>query len=171
MVRLTFILSLMFFSFLSFPLLAQSGSDPYGLMLKSLYKNTVPLIQPAQLFQKLAEGTPLLLLDTRSVKEFRVSHLKGAQLISYDHFSVDAMSAIPKDREIVVYCSVGYRSERIGEKLQDLGFTNVRNLSGGIFAWTNEGRPVFDGQNKTNRVHAYSRTWGFWLKNAEKVYD
>lgn len=171
MVRLTFLLSLMAFSFLSFRLLAQSGIDPYGLMLKSLYKNTVPLIQPAQLSQKLATGTPVLLLDTRSEKEFRVSHLQGAQLVSYDHFSADALAAIPKDRAIVVYCSVGYRSERIGEKLQDLGFTNVRNLYGGIFAWTNEKRPVFEGQNKTNRVHAYSRTWGFWLKNAEKVYD
>ncbi len=171
MFRLTIYFLFMLFSLLPFRLLAQSGSGPYALLLKSLYKKTVPLVQPALLSAEIEQGAPLLLLDTRSEKEYRVSHLQGARFLSYDHFSAEAMAAIPKNREIVVYCSVGYRSERIGEKLQELGFTNVRNLYGGIFAWANEGNPVYEGQKKTNRVHAYSRTWGVWLKNAEKVYD
>jgi rhodanese-related sulfurtransferase len=171
MVRLTFTISFMFLSFLSFRLLAQSGGGPYGLMLKSLYKNTVPLIQPALLSHKIAQGGPLVLLDTRSEQEYRISHLQGAHWVPYDHFSPEAVAALPKDAEIVVYCSVGYRSERIGEKLQDLGYKKVSNLYGGIFEWANQGKPVYAGQKKTNRVHAYSRTWGVWLKNADKVYE
>lgn len=171
MFRLVFIFGLMLFSFQSFRLLAQGENTPYALMLRTLYKNTVPVIQPALLAEKLKSGTPVVLLDTRSEKEFRVSHLPGARLVAFDYFSAGAVSAIPKDSEIVVYCSVGYRSERIGEKLQALGYTKVHNLYGGIFEWANQGRPVYEGQKKTNRVHAYSRAWGIWLNNSEKVFD
>jgi rhodanese-related sulfurtransferase len=171
MLRLALILGIMFLSFHSFRLLAQGGNSPYGLMLKTLYKNSVPFIHSEELAAKIAEGTSLVLLDTRSEKEFRVSHLRGARLVSYDHFSAASVADLPKETEMVVYCSVGYRSERIGEKLQELGFTNVRNLYGGIFEWANQGRPVYDGPKITGKVHAYSRTWGVWLKNAEKVYD
>ena len=44
---------------------------------------------------------------------------------------------IARESTIVVYCSVGYRSEKIAEELDKLGFTNVSNLYGGIFEWIN----------------------------------
>ena len=71
----------------------------------------------------------------------------------------------------MVCCSVGARSEKIGAQLRQAGFTNVRNLYGGIFEWVNEGQPVVTGANRpTDRVHAYSPTWGIWLKRGQKVY-
>jgi hypothetical protein len=81
--------------------------------------------------------------------------------------------AVAPDKSIplVVYCSVGVLSEDIGEKLEALGYTNVKNLYGGIFEWKNKGYPVIDNNGKdTRKVHAYNKRWGQLLTNAEKVY-
>ena len=84
---------------------------------------------------------------------------------------MDSLKNIQKNSRIIVYCSVGYRSERIGEQLLANGYSNVTNLYGGIFEWVNSDYPVVDTNNvKTNKVHAYSKLWGKWLKNGEKVY-
>ena len=73
---------------------------------------------------------------------------------------------------MVVYCSVGYRSERIGEKMQKMGFENVSNLYGGIFDWKNQGNTVINlNQEPTDSVHTYNRNWSQWLYNGIKVYD
>ena len=72
---------------------------------------------------------------------------------------------------MVVYCTVGYRSERIGEKLQKMGFQDVHNLYGGITEWVNQGHKVVDPEgNETPKVHTYSKDWGKWLKEGEKVW-
>lgn len=105
-----------------------------------------------------------LLIDTREAPEFAVSHLRGARNCR----SVAEVEAAVPDRNarVVVYCSVGYRSSALAEKLQKAGYTNVFNLEGSIFAWANEGRPVFRGETelKPARVHPYDRKWGQLLK-------
>ncbi|MER3327952.1 MAG: rhodanese-like domain-containing protein, partial [Candidatus Kapaibacterium sp.] len=88
-----------------------------------------------------------------------------------DDFELSRVQEISKDSKIVVYCSVGYRSEKIAEKLQGAGYTDVSNLYGGIFEWVNQDRAVVDDQNTpTTKVHAFSRVWGVWLNKGEKVY-
>ena len=67
----------------------------------------------------------------------------------------------------MVYCSVGYRSSILAEKLQDLGFTRVYNLEGSIFKWANEGRPLAQDQTPVQKVHPYNTDWG---KLLEKKY-
>lgn len=146
---------------------AQTESRSYGLVLKGLYKGTVPTISCAEL--KKQSGT--VLLDTRARREYEVSHLPGARWVGYDEFSLSRVSDLPKHSPIVVYCSVGYRSERIGEKLLAAGYQNVRNLYGSLFEWVNQGNPVVDETGRqTPKVHAYSRPWGVWLTKGEKVY-
>ena len=86
--------------------------------------------------QKMKE---VLLLDAREEEEFAVSHIPGAVHIGYNHWSKEAVKNINMEKKIVVYCSVGYRSEKIGKKLKDLGFENVYNLYGSIFEWANQG--------------------------------
>ena len=116
----------------------------------------------------------LLLLDAREKKEFDVSHLKNAIWVGYDEFDIHkVLQELPnKEKPIVVYCSIGVRSEDIGEKLKKAGYTNVKNLYGGIFEWKNKGYPVYDEtQHETEKVHAYSNYWGRFLTNGEKVYD
>jgi len=65
---------------------------------------------------------------------------------------------------VVVYCSVGYRSSALAEKLQRAGFTNVVNLEGSIFQWANEGRTLSRGTNVVREIHGYSRKWAQMLQ-------
>ena len=80
------------------------------------------------------------------------------------------MTTPNKNKTIVVYCSIGYRSEKIAEKLRRKGYT-VFNLYGGIFDWKNKGNTVVDSLgNTTEKVHAYNEAWSKWLFNGQKVY-
>lgn len=143
----------------------------YDKKLESLYKNTVSQIKPSEVKLKMDEGKQVVLLDTRSPEEYKVSHLPGAKFVDYKSFKSTDVIQIDKDAEIVVYCTVGYRSERVGEKLMDMGFTNVKNLYGGIFQWANEKRPLLNNQNQpTDSVHTYSGSWSTWLQHGIKVY-
>ncbi|QKG55769.1 rhodanese-like domain-containing protein [Hymenobacter sp. BRD128] len=140
----------------------------YSAMLRGLLHESVPFVSVAQLRHAPAP----VLLDTREAPEFAVSHLRGARLVGYTAFSLAEVHDLPKDTPIVVYCSVGARSEKIGAQLKQAGFTNVRNLFGGLFEWVNEGQPVYTGANQpTARVHAYSPAWGIWLQRGQKVYQ
>ena len=145
----------------------QVQSKAYRAMLKTLLQHSVPEIQ----VQEAARDTAgVLFLDAREPQEYAVSHLRGAVAVGYDHFDLKNLEGIPKDRRIVVYCSVGYRSEKIAEKLLAAGYTRVANLYGGIFEWANQGHPAFNDQGRTDEIHAYSRTWGVWLRKGKKVY-
>jgi rhodanese-related sulfurtransferase len=144
----------------------KSGS--YNTMLKTLLKHTVPEISVDSLAK--CSGN-VIMLDAREPGEYKVSRIQHAIPVGYNDFTMDAVKYIPKDSPIVVYCSVGYRSEKITEKLKAAGFTNVANLYGGIFEWKNERHDVVDEAGAvTDKVHAYSKLWGIWLKNAKKVY-
>src|SRR6185295_10757461 len=87
-----------------------------------------------------------------------ISHLKNARHVT----SLLEAKAVVKEQgqPMVIYCSVGYRSSALAEKLQKAGFTNVYNLEGSIFNWANEGRPVYRGTNTVAEVHPYSAKWG-----------
>jgi rhodanese-related sulfurtransferase len=148
-------------------------TDPgYAAKLKSLYKGTVTTIQPADLARMVTGNRPPLILDTRSPREFEVSHIPTAKFVDYKRFSRNDVENQLRDRVVVVYCTVGYRSERIGEQLGRLGFQNVFNLYGGIFEWVNQGHALVDAKgNPTTKVHAYSEDWGKWLLKGEKIFE
>ncbi len=106
-------------------------------------------------------------------EEFDVSHLTDAVWVGDKEFdSTKVLKDIPdKGKPIIVYCSIGVRSEDIGEKLLDLGYTNVQNLYGGIFQWKNKDRVIYNPKEQpTDSVHAFSKYWGKLLSNGIKVY-
>ena len=147
---------------------AQVINPSYRLLLKTMYENTVPLMSTKELSRK---SDDLVILDTRVKAEYEVSHLKNAKWVGYDTFNKKRLKDIPKDQPIAVYCSIGYRSERIGEQLLEMGYKKVYNLNGGIFEWINQDQKVLDENNtETERVHSYSKSWGTWLDKGEKVY-
>jgi rhodanese-related sulfurtransferase len=130
---------------------------------------TVPTVSPNDV-KKMPDA---LLFDARERAEYDVSHLPKAVFIGYNNFEKNALTNIPKDKPIIVYCSIGYRSEKIGEKLQKLGYTKVYNLYGSIFEWLNEGNQVVDNQGiVTNKVHTFNKSWSKWVEEgkAEKVW-
>ncbi|HEV3410332.1 MAG TPA: rhodanese-like domain-containing protein [Chthoniobacterales bacterium] len=147
--------------------LAWSGRSVGWALVNAKIRNDFPEVpritttQLADWLQNTARPAPLL-LDVRRRTEYAVSHLADAQ-----HVEPDAPASIvhePKERPIVTYCSVGYRSSSFAQKLRAAGYANVRNLEGSIFRWANEGRPVFRGDERVEQVHPYDRTWGFLLK-------
>ncbi len=161
---------------LGFSLLMISGNtmaqSPFDEKIQSLYRNTVPVIHSDEVLKRKQENENLIILDTRSIREFAVSHIQGAQFIDYDSFSPEDVAALPKDSEIIVYCSIGYRSERIGEKLIGQGYEDVKNLYGGIFAWKNTDHDVINESGSvTDSVHTYNRKWSQWLMKGIKVYE
>ncbi len=153
----------------SLPMLAQrTNNKAFGMMVDVLIKESVPVVT----CNELKQMPQAVRLDARERNEFDVSHLPNARWIGYTDFDLKRVADLPKTTPIVVYCSVGYRSEKVGEKLKAAGYTNVQNLYGSIFEWVNQGNPVVDSiGNPTQRVHAYSRTWGIWLKRGEKIYE
>lgn len=97
------------------------------------------------------------LVDARSAEEFSVSHLPDAANLTTVS---EVKSVVSPSRPVVVYCSVGYRSSALAQKLQKAGFAHVSNLEGSIFKWANEGHPVFRGAKEVEEVHPYNAKWG-----------
>lgn len=126
----------------------------------------VPQVTPAALAARLDGPAPPVLLDVRTADEYRVSHLRGARRIDPDAGDFGALADLPRDTAVVVYCSVGYRSSALARRLRAAGFTNVANLEGSLFAWANEGRPVYRGDVRVDQVHPYNKRWGLLLRPA-----
>lgn len=112
---------------------------------------------------KLFKNPNLLLADVRQKKEFAVSHLKGAEEnISWE--------LIDKNRPVVLYCTIGYRSIKWAAALKQRGFHHIYNLNGGILRWKNEGHVVVNQKNQpTDSVHVYSGLFGFLLRKGQSV--
>jgi rhodanese-related sulfurtransferase len=108
----------------------------------------------------------VVIFDAREMEEYETSHLPGAGYLGYPDFDAGRLVNLPKDTMIVVYCSVGYRSEKIGEKLQQLGYRKVYNLYGSLFEWANRGKPLIDAQgNETRTVHTFNKKWSQWVED------
>lgn len=149
--------------------LSNCGEASIDHTLKTYNKGSVPYLYVEEME---AYGSEYI-LDTRTEEEYKVSHIPGAIWVGYDSFAIENINTLipEKDSRIIVYCSVGIRSEDIGEVLLENKFGEVRNLYGGIFEWKNKGMTVLDStENKTENVHAYSKFWGRLLTEANKVY-
>lgn len=143
------------------------SNKSYDVMLSSLLSHTVNEVGVNDIVTE-----SYIMLDARERNEYEVSHIPGAIWVGYEDFDPGRLDELDKDAPLVVYCSVGYRSEKIAEALTEKGFSNVSNLYGGIFEWVNAGHQVVDMQDaETSKVHAYSKSWGVWLKKGKKVYD
>ncbi len=111
---------------------------------------------------QLPAGERLQLLDLRNAEEYALSRIAPAQNVSLQQLAAyvhNHSDSAAKSRLIVVYCSVGLRSAQAAHQLQQAGFTQVRNLRGGIFQWAEQGR-LLEG---ARQVHPYNSYWGQML--------
>lgn len=163
-------LAFLFLVLFSFDSMAQTNAvDPeFKKMVEGHYKD-FPTINPQDAQPKI--GTKTVFLDTREPKEYNVSHIKGALNYGYNKPNKELLKDIPKDAEIIVYCSIGVRSQNTGKDLRKMGFTNVKNLYGGLFLWSNQERALVDKDGKpTNDIHCYNEKWSKWVTKGAKIY-
>ena len=122
---------------------------------------TVPFISVGELEKDKEE---YIILDSREEKEFAVGHIKGAKCVGYDDFDIKQLDGVDKNAKIAVYCSIGYRSEKVTEKLRKAGYVNAVNVYGSIFQWVNDGKPIYNREGEqVEQIHTYNRKWSKWV--------
>ncbi len=90
----------------------------------------------------LARGEPVAVVDVREPNEWAAGHVLGATLIPRGVLEFDVEAAVPRDAPVVVYCAVGGRSALAADTLQQMGYTNVASMRGGIQAWADAGGEI-----------------------------
>ena len=139
-------------------------SDPaFAQVVDQYISSTIPTMDVDELHRGIND---YVILDAREREEYLISHIAGAHFVGYDKFDPSVLDGIPTNQKVLVYCSIGYRSEKIGEKLEEMGYDRIFNLYGGIFEWTNRGYPVVTGSGaQTDSLHGYSKKWSKWASN------
>lgn len=118
-------------------------------------------VEEARLLQVTQDA---ILVDVRPAEERSVSTVPG----SITRAEFEAMDR--GDRVVIVYCTIGYRSARYAEKLQEQG-VRVLNMKGSILSWVDAGLPLVDAEGKpTRRVHTYAKKWNVLPPGYEAVY-
>lgn len=163
-------------------LLTACGDTAYHSQLKLLYSHDVPAISADSLFSLMNEqgagqrasdtSAGFLLLDTREWYEWQLSHLPHAQYAGFENFTLNLSDIPGKETPIVLYCTIGYRSEQIAEQLMEAGYTRVSHLYGGIIEWKNSAYPLLNNSGRAiDSVHTYDRYWGIFLKKGIPIYE
>ena len=100
-------------------------------------------ISVEQAYQKYNQGA--FVLDVRTQEEWNDFHAPGTTLIPLDELP-RRLDELPRDREIVVVCRSGNRSQQGRDILLGAGFTQVTSMSGGLNEWRSAGYPTETGQ-------------------------
>jgi adenylyltransferase/sulfurtransferase len=99
-------------------------------------KNGIPQITVTELKRRIDAGEDLFILDVREPFEYQIANI-GGKLIPQNEVP-QRLGEIDRDREIIVHCKGGVRSQRIAEFLKQSGYSEVVNVAGGILAWSSE---------------------------------
>jgi sulfur-carrier protein adenylyltransferase/sulfurtransferase len=99
-------------------------------------KNGIPQISAKELKQRLDAGEDVFILDVRQPFEYQIANI-GGKLIPPNEVP-QRLAELDRNREIVVQCRSGHRSQIIAEFLAEAGYPNVKNLAGGILAWADQ---------------------------------
>ena len=100
----------------------------------------VPELPVEELKARLERGEQPLIIDVREPWEYDLVHLPQARLIPMNTIP-EHMDELDKDAEIVLHCHHGARSWSVAAYLMQHGFSNVKNLTGGIDAWARRVEP------------------------------
>jgi sulfur-carrier protein adenylyltransferase/sulfurtransferase len=103
-------------------------------------KNGIPQLSVKELKRRIDSGEDVFILDVREPYEYQIANI-GGRLIPQNDVP-QRLAEIDRDREIVVQCRSGARSQKIAEYLKQAGYAKVVNLAGGILAWSDEIDPT-----------------------------
>ena len=99
-------------------------------------KNGIPQMAVKELKRRRDAGEDVFVLDVREPYEYKIANI-GGTLIPQGEVP-QRLGEIDRNREIVVQCRSGARSQKIAELLAQAGYTKVSNLAGGVLAWADE---------------------------------
>jgi len=98
-------------------------------------------IEPTEVKAKLDRGDKFTLIDVREPHEFQICRIPGSTLIPLGELP-KRVGELDKNAEIVAHCKSGVRSAKAVDFLKQAGFTNTRNMKGGILAWSDKVDPT-----------------------------
>lgn len=132
--------------------------DAMTSVIRQQFKSVKHLsVQEAQKLQN-----PII-IDARSNKEISVSVIPKSQ-------PYQSSNQLDRDRPLLIYCTIGYRSSKLAEKLKGEGFQTY-NLDGGILNWAHAGGNLLTPKGEpTKRVHTYGSIWNLLPRGYEGVY-
>ncbi len=120
--------------------------DPAVFAAVDNYLTNLPdgfaMVSAPNLMAEVARQAPVL-IDVRSDDEWATGYIAGAEHIWINDF-VNQLDKLPADKStpVVVYCQSGYRGGMAAVMMNVLGYTNVRNLAGGLNSWNAAGLPL-----------------------------
>ncbi len=110
-----------------------SANDPVNMacfVAQNSISGFSPTVTAEEMFGELQKDPSVLILDVRKEEEFKSGHVDGAKLIPVDDLRIK-LSELPRDKKILVHCQVGFRGHLAVRILQENGFKNVFNVTGG----------------------------------------
>jgi rhodanese-related sulfurtransferase len=120
--------------------------SPRFLKLVEDVRKRVRELTVDQVKAKLDRGEKFQVVDVREESEWAKDHLPGAKHLSKGIIERDAEKQLPDTgSEIVLYCGGGFRSALAADNLQQMGYTNVWSMDGGIRGWREKGYPLTTG--------------------------
>ncbi len=116
--------------------------SPSGAELLRQVKSQIEEVDPAVVAEHLGNG--VVVVDVRETEEFAVGHIPGAKHVPRSYLETRIEGIVPdRDARVVLYCASGNRSAYGARTLvQDLGYTNVASMTGGIALWKDRGYQV-----------------------------
>jgi molybdopterin/thiamine biosynthesis adenylyltransferase/rhodanese-related sulfurtransferase len=132
--------------------------SPSGAELLRDIKSRIEEIDPSKVHELLEEGVAII--DVRETEEFGAGHLPGAKHVPKSYLETRIEGAVPyRDSHVILYCQSGNRSAWAARTLEeDLGYTNVASMTGGITLWKDRGYEVIVPRSLTaEQRERYSR--------------
>lgn len=121
--------------------------NPGFLELVNKARKRVMECSIAEVLARIGRGERFHFVDVREDHEFAKDHAKGACHLGKGIIERDIETIIPdKQAPIVLYCGGGFRSVLAADMLQQMGYTNVVSMDGGMRAWREAGYPLEPGQ-------------------------
>ena len=120
--------------------------------LPTIKPTSVEIVQDIEPQEALAltlenkDNPDFVIIDGRTLKEFSISHIENAISLDYSSATLqDELDKLDKDKTYLIYCAVSTCNEGAINVMEELGFKEVYNMSGGINQWEEEGFPVIKG--------------------------
>lgn len=143
----------------------------FDQFLKEPHTISIPPITCKELSYAIQDNREkVFVLDARSIKEYKTSHIDKAKRAGYEDFSVERIWMVDRKARVIVYSANYSRGKTLAQYLVLMGFSDVQLLEGGLINWKNNGHQVVDKKGKTDKVHVGNRSNLKLLKSGLGIY-